>query len=73
MGELKTLDSGVIFRNPLPGHRAINAIYPFILPLDGEYLCVLRIGQALYSPDGMLDFWLAGRPILGTARSRMRP
>jgi len=48
-------DSGVIFRNPLPGHRVINAFYPMALPLDdGELLCVLRVAGALYSPDGML-------------------
>jgi len=57
MAGLKIADSGVIFRNPLPGHRVINAIYPFILPLDGELLCVLRNGQALYSPDGLLELF----------------
>ncbi len=57
MTRLKIIDSGVIFRNPLPGHRVINAIYPFILPLDGELLCVLRNGQALYSPDGILELF----------------
>lgn len=55
MARLELIDSGVIFRNPLPGHRVINAIYPYILPLDGELLCLLRNGQALYSPDGMLE------------------
>jgi len=57
MPKLRIAADGVIFRNPLPGHRVINAIYPFILPLDGELLCVLRIGQALYSPDGMLEIF----------------
>ena len=57
MARLETVAHGVIFRNPLPGHRVINAVYPFILPLDDEFLCVLRIGQALYSPDGMLELF----------------
>jgi len=55
MASLELIDNGVIFRNPLPGHRVINAVYPYILPLDGELLCLLRNGQALYSPDGMLE------------------
>ena len=51
-------DGGVIFRNPLPGHRVINCIYPkiHILP-DGEWLSVLRVGSALYSPDGILELF----------------
>jgi len=55
---MKIIDSGVIFRNPLPGHRVINSIYPniHILP-DGEWLCVLRICSALYSPDGILEIF----------------
>lgn len=54
--QLGVVDHGVIYRNPLPGHRAVNVIYARIhlLP-DGDLLCVLRVGQALYSPDGMLE------------------
>lgn len=53
---LSIIDSGVIFRNPLPGHRVINAFFPDILPLpNAEWLCVLRVASAMYSPDGMLE------------------
>src|ERR1051325_88679 len=56
MNRLSILDSGVIFRNPLPGHRVINAFYPDVLPLaNGEWICLVRVGGALYSPDGMLE------------------
>ena len=53
---MQLIDSGVIFRNPLPGHRVINCIYPniHVLP-DGEWLCVLLVDSALYSPDGVLE------------------
>lgn len=55
---LAPADEGVIFRNPLPGHRVINACFPFIHVLaDGEWLCVLRTGGAMYSPDGMLELF----------------
>lgn len=58
MGKLKLADKGVIFRNPLPGHRVINAFYPSIRPLGtGELLCVLRTGGAMYSPDGMIEIF----------------
>ena len=56
MAPLSIDDRGVIFRNPLPGHRVINAFYPHIHAMDdGELVCVLRIGGALYSPDGVLE------------------
>ena len=55
---MEIVDSGVIFRNPLPGHRVINAIYPLILPLpDGELLCIVRVCSALYSRDGVLEIF----------------
>lgn len=55
---LELVDKGVIFRNPLPGHRVINAFYPDTLVLPGgEWICVLRVGGALYSPDGMLEIF----------------
>lgn len=61
MGRLELVDKGVIFRNPLPGHRVINAFYPAIHPLPvGELLCVLRTGGAMYSPDGMLEVFRSG-------------
>jgi len=56
MSHVEVADKGVIFRNPLPGHRAINAFHPDICVMDdGELLCVLRIGSAMYSPDGVLE------------------
>ena len=58
MNQPQIVDKGVIFRNPLPGHRVINAFYPDILPLpNGEWLCVVRVAGALYSPDGMLEIF----------------
>ena len=50
--------SGVIYRNPLPGHRVINAYYPMVLPLGGnELICVLRIAQAIYAPGATLEIF----------------
>ncbi|MBM4072597.1 MAG: exo-alpha-sialidase [Planctomycetes bacterium] len=58
MSRIDIVDKGIIFRNPLPGHRVANAFYPEILCLtDSEWLCVLRIGGALYSPDGVLELF----------------
>ncbi len=58
MTKLKIEDQGVIYRNPLPGHRVINAFFPSLHQLDdGELLCVLRGGGAMYSPDGMLEIF----------------
>ena len=65
-------NSGVIFRNPLPGHRALNAIYPFVLPLpDGDWVCALRTGSALYSPDGMIEIFRS--PDAGATWQRQGP
>ena len=50
---MEVTESGVIYRNPLPGHRAVIAYAPHVLPLgNGEFLAVFRHGQAMYSPDG---------------------
>ena len=55
---MRIADSGVIFRNPLPGHRIINAIFPSALILDaGEILCLLRVGLAIYSVNGELELF----------------
>ena len=78
MSRLELQDSGVIFRNPLPGHRVINAFYPDLVPLaEDQWLCVLRVGGALYSPDGVLELfrssdrgatWVREGPILDRSR-----
>lgn len=53
--KLELIHRGTLYRNPHPGHEAIAAIYPFILPInDQELLCLYRRGQALYSLDGMV-------------------
>ena len=58
MARLSIEDSGVIFRNPLPGHRVINAFYPNTVRLpSGQILATLRIAGALYSPDGVLELF----------------
>ncbi len=57
MASLKVVDSSVMYRNPLPGHEAVSAIYPFILPLsEHELLATFRHGQAMCSRDGMIHF-----------------
>jgi hypothetical protein len=51
--KLRLLDEGVLYCNPLPGHQALNAIYPVIVPLTNRHvLGFCRLGQALYSLDG---------------------
>ena len=58
MARLSIEDSGVIFRNPLPGHRVINAFYPNAVRLpSGQIVAALRIAGALYSPDGVLELF----------------
>ncbi len=55
MAKLTVVDSGVMYRNPLLGHEAVSAIYPFILPLsERELFCSFRHGQAMCSRDGMI-------------------
>ena len=50
---MEIMRSGVLFRNPLPGHRAIIAYAPHVLSLGNrEFLAEFRHGQAIYSPDG---------------------
>ena len=52
---LDLIDTGVLYRNPAPGHVAICAFYPSLVVLsEKELLCVYRVGQALYSADGRL-------------------
>jgi hypothetical protein len=58
MTTLTVIDSGVIFRNPDPGHRHISAMFahPWELP-GGELICTYNQGSALYAVD--LRFMLA--------------
>lgn len=54
MPRLQIIDAGVLYRNPLPGHQAVMAYAPFVLPLSAtELICAFRHGQAMYSADGM--------------------
>jgi hypothetical protein len=58
MTTLRVVDSGTIFRNPLPGHRVTNAFFPTLLNVGGdEWLCAMRIAAALYSPGGRLEIF----------------
>ncbi|MCX6624225.1 MAG: sialidase family protein, partial [Acidobacteria bacterium] len=58
MIQLTIEESGVIFRNPLPGHRVMNVFYPMVLPLaNHELLCVARIAAALYAPGAWLEIF----------------
>ncbi len=58
MSRLTIEESGVIFRNPLPGHRVINAFYPMVLPLlNNELICVVRLAAAIYAPGARLEIF----------------
>lgn len=82
MSNLATIDSGVIYRNPHPGHRVINAFYPATYQRDnGDILCIVRVAGALYSPEGMLDMlhsadggktWEHRGPIIDRADDRVQ-
>ena len=55
MKRLQIVHEGVIYRNPLPGHVAICAYHPNLVPLsDDRVLCFYRRGQAMYSLDGRI-------------------
>ena len=55
MSRVEVIEKGVLYRNPLPGHRAVIAFAPFVLPLSkDELICTFRHGQAMYSHDGMV-------------------
>jgi len=55
VSRIRVVATGIPFRNPLPGHRAVSAYLPFIQPLSGqELICVYRRSSAFYSPDGVL-------------------
>jgi sialidase-1 len=58
MSSIAIVDSGVIYRNPDPGHRYIAALFPHPLELPGgEFICAYNRGSALYATD--LTFFLA--------------
>ena len=70
MARLRGIDEGILYRNPLPGHQAICAFHPFVLPLSEEdLLCFYRVGQAMYSLDGRVA-WLRSTDGGRTCRSR---
>lgn len=55
MAKLGIVHEGAIYRNPDPGHRALCAYLPNVVPLsDQELCCFYRIGQAFYSHDGRI-------------------
>ena len=50
--KLRIVQAGILYRNPHPDHRAIQATSPNVVPLsESELLCLYRVGQALYSDD----------------------
>jgi hypothetical protein len=58
---LTIVDSGMIYRNPDPGHRHVSALFPHPLELPGgELICAYNRGSALYAAD--LTFFLARSP-----------
>lgn len=55
MKRLRLVSEGILYRNPHPGHQAVCAFLPNLVPLsDQELLCFYRRGQAFYSLDGIL-------------------
>ena len=52
---LHITESGVIYRNPLPGHQAVSITHPCIVALSAnELLCSAKHGQAQYAADNMV-------------------
>lgn len=55
MAAIELVGSGILYRNPLPGHQVTHASTPFTLQLSPtELLCAYRRGTAFYSPDGVI-------------------
>jgi hypothetical protein len=55
---LTIVDQGELYRNPLPGHRVINVLFPTAVLLgNGEILCVARVGLAMYSVEGDMELF----------------
>lgn len=54
--KLSIVEHGVIYRNPLPGHRVINAFFPALQRVAGqEWICAMKVAGAMYSPDSRLE------------------
>jgi len=52
---LQIQESGVIYRNPLPGHQAVSITHPCIVALsETELLCSAKHGQGQYAADNMV-------------------
>ncbi|MSP13981.1 MAG: exo-alpha-sialidase [Chloroflexi bacterium] len=55
MLKLELTGSGILYRNPLPGHFAYNAYLPSAAALSQqELLAAFRRGAALYAPDSVM-------------------
>lgn len=52
---LRIVSESILYRNPHPGHQAVCAYLPNVVPIsEQELLCFYRLGQAFYSLDGRL-------------------
>ena len=52
---LRIVAESILYRNPHPGHQAVCAYLPNVVPIsERELLCFYRLGQAFYSLDGRL-------------------
>ena len=52
---LRIVSESILYRNPHPGHQAVCAYLPNVVPIsERELLCFYRLGQAFYSLDGRL-------------------
>lgn len=55
MPKLDLAGSGILYRNPLPGHFAYNAYLPTVAVLsEKELIAAFRRGSALYAPDSVM-------------------
>ena len=55
MKRLRIVSESILYRNPHPGHHAVCAYLPNVVPIsERELLCFYRLGQAFYSLDGRL-------------------
>ena len=55
MRRLRIVSESILYRNLHPGHQAVCAYLPNVVPIsERELLCFYRLGQAFYSLDGRL-------------------